>query len=116
GVPADDRAGRASARGTRTIAVRHGPDPRGHASDVARRRSVGPARPSDGRAHGLSDPRTAARTARVNFLDFAILAAIVIAAWGGYRIGFTTRALSWAGLAAGIVFAVAFVDDVTRLF
>jgi S1-C subfamily serine protease len=52
----------------------------------------------------------------VNFLDFAILAAVVIAAWGGYRIGFTTRALSWAGLAAGIVFAVAFVDDVTRLF
>ena len=52
----------------------------------------------------------------MNLLDLVIVAAIVFAAWAGYRIGFTTRALSWAGLAAGIVFAVAFVDDVTRLF
>ena len=52
----------------------------------------------------------------MNYLDFAIVAAILLAAWAGYRVGFTTRALSWAGLAAGIVFAVAFVDDVTRLF
>jgi S1-C subfamily serine protease len=52
----------------------------------------------------------------VNVLDLVIVAAILAAAWAGYRIGFTTRALSWAGLAAGIVFAVAFVDDVTRLF
>ncbi|HZP27953.1 MAG TPA: MarP family serine protease [Acidimicrobiia bacterium] len=52
----------------------------------------------------------------MNLLDVAIVAAIVAAAWAGHRIGFTTRALSWAGLAAGIVFAVAFVDDVTRLF
>jgi S1-C subfamily serine protease len=52
----------------------------------------------------------------VNTLDLAIVAVILLAAWGGYRVGFTTRALSWAGLAAGIVFAVAFVDDVTRLF
>ena len=42
----------------------------------------------------------------MNFLDFAIVAAILLAAWAGYRVGFTTRALSWAGLAAGIVFAV----------
>jgi S1-C subfamily serine protease len=52
----------------------------------------------------------------VNVLDLVIVVAIAAAAWAGYRIGFTTRALSWAGLAAGIVFAVAFVDDVTRLF
>src|SRR5581483_377779 len=115
-VPPDDRAGRPAPRGARAVAVRDGADARGDAPDLARRRPVGAAGSPHGRAHGLPHTRTAARTSRVNLLDVAIVAAIVAAAWAGHRIGFTTRALSWAGLAAGIVFAVAFVDDVTRLF
>ncbi len=51
----------------------------------------------------------------MNLLDLVIVVALVAAGWAGYRLGFTTRALSWAGLAAGTVFAVAFVDDIAKL-
>ena len=47
----------------------------------------------------------------MNFLDIVILLAVAGAAYGGYRLGFITRALSWAGLAVGVAIAVVFVDD-----
>jgi S1-C subfamily serine protease len=48
----------------------------------------------------------------VNLLDGLLLLAIGAAAYGGYRLGFVARALSWAGLAVGVAIAVLFVDDV----
>src|SRR3989440_2828634 len=40
---------------------------------------------------------------------------MIAAGYFGYRLGFVARVVSWAGLAVGIVLAVAFVDDVTGL-
>src|SRR2546430_11270156 len=40
---------------------------------------------------------------------------MIAAGYFGYRLGFVARVVSWAGLAIGIVLAVAFVDDVTGL-
>src|SRR2546421_1680537 len=40
---------------------------------------------------------------------------MIVAGYFGYRLGFVARVVSWAGLAVGIVLAVAFVDDVTGL-
>ena len=51
----------------------------------------------------------------MNALDFIVLAAMIAAGYFGYRLGFIARVVSWAGLAIGIVLAVAFVDDVTGL-
>jgi S1-C subfamily serine protease len=48
----------------------------------------------------------------VNLLDLVVLAAMVAAGYFGYRLGFVARVVSWAGLAVGVVLAVAFVDDV----
>jgi S1-C subfamily serine protease len=48
----------------------------------------------------------------VNVLDLVVLAAMVAAGYFGYRLGFVARVVSWAGLALGVVLAVAFVDDV----
>lgn len=50
----------------------------------------------------------------MNALDLAILLAIALAAIGGYRLGFLTRGLSWAGLALATLLAVHFVPDLTR--
>ncbi len=47
----------------------------------------------------------------MNLLDVLLLVAMGAAAYGGYRLGFVTRALSWAGLATGVAVAVVFVDD-----
>ncbi len=47
----------------------------------------------------------------MNALDLAIIAAIVIAAAGGYRLGFVSRALSWAGLAGALVIAIRLIPD-----
>jgi S1-C subfamily serine protease len=47
----------------------------------------------------------------VNFLDLVVILTATVAGWLGYRLGFVRRALSWAGLAAGVVVAIAFVDD-----
>ena len=51
----------------------------------------------------------------MNALDFVVIAAMIAAGYFGYRLGFVARVVSWAGLAVGIVLAVAFVDDVTGL-
>ena len=48
----------------------------------------------------------------MNTLDAVVLLGAVAAAFVGYRVGLTTRLLSWAGLAAGIALGVLFVDDV----
>jgi S1-C subfamily serine protease len=47
----------------------------------------------------------------VNALDAAIIVAIVVAAVGGYRLGFVARALSWAGLALALVVAIRLIPD-----
>jgi S1-C subfamily serine protease len=52
----------------------------------------------------------------VNLLDVLIVAAAIAAAYGGYRLGFLARALSWAGLALGVVLAITFVDDLVNAF
>jgi len=51
----------------------------------------------------------------VNVLDLVIVAAMIAAAYFGYRLGFVARVVSWVGLALGVVLAVALVDDVTGL-
>jgi S1-C subfamily serine protease len=51
----------------------------------------------------------------VNVLDLVVVAAMIAAGYFGYRLGFVARVISWAGLALGIVLAVAFVDDVMGL-
>jgi S1-C subfamily serine protease len=43
----------------------------------------------------------------MNFFDFMLISLGIAAAVGGYRLGFLTRAISWLGLALGIVLAVA---------
>jgi S1-C subfamily serine protease len=48
----------------------------------------------------------------VNVLDLVVLVAMIAAGYFGYRLGFVARVVSWAGLALGIVLAVAFLDDV----
>ncbi len=50
----------------------------------------------------------------MNLLDILLVVAMGAAAYGGYRLGFVTRALSWAGLALGVAIAVLFVDDLLR--
>ncbi len=50
----------------------------------------------------------------MNILDVLLLLAIVLAGYTGYRFGLAARALSWAGLAVGLVIGVEFVDDVAR--
>jgi S1-C subfamily serine protease len=44
----------------------------------------------------------------VNALDVVIVVAAVLAAFGGYRLGFFTRVLSWVGLGVGIYLAARF--------
>jgi S1-C subfamily serine protease len=51
----------------------------------------------------------------VNVLDLVVVAAMIAAGYFGYRLGFVARVVSWAGLALGIVLAIAFVDDVMSL-
>lgn len=50
----------------------------------------------------------------MNFLDLLVIAAAVAAGWIGYRLGFVRRVASWAGLLAGVVLAVALVDNVAE--
>jgi S1-C subfamily serine protease len=52
----------------------------------------------------------------VNLLDVVLLALMVAAAVGGYRLGFLARALSWAGMGLGIVLAAHFLPSVLRHF
>ena len=48
----------------------------------------------------------------MNFLDLVVVAVAAAAGVLGYRMGFLRRGFSWAGLALGVVLAVALVDDV----
>lgn len=47
----------------------------------------------------------------MNALDLVIIAGVVFAGVCGYRLGFVARALSWAGLAAGLVVAIRLIPD-----
>ncbi|MGZ8762247.1 MAG: CvpA family protein, partial [Acidimicrobiia bacterium] len=49
----------------------------------------------------------------MNVLDAIIVVLALLAAVGGFRLGFVARVLSWAGLAAGVLLAVVFLPDVT---
>ena len=51
-----------------------------------------------------------------NLLDLIIVVAAVMAAIGGYRIGFVTRATSWIGLALGLAVAARFLPKVVDRF
>lgn len=50
----------------------------------------------------------------MNVLDVLLILASGLAGYTGYRFGLAARALSWAGLAAGLVIGVEFVDDIAR--
>ncbi|MDP9441534.1 MAG: CvpA family protein, partial [Actinomycetota bacterium] len=52
----------------------------------------------------------------MNLLDFLVLAGIVSAALGGYRIGFLARAASWLGLAAGFYAALRLLPTLLSSF
>jgi len=52
----------------------------------------------------------------VNGFDALLAALLVLAAWGGARLGLIRGAFSWLGLAIGIVIGIFFVDDVTNIF
>jgi S1-C subfamily serine protease len=52
----------------------------------------------------------------VNFLDLVVALAAMTAGWLGFRLGFVRRSLSWAGLAGGVIIAIALVDDVADQF
>lgn len=52
----------------------------------------------------------------MNLLDVVILAAVVAAAVGGFRLGFLARVVSWIGLAAGLVLAARFLPAAVRTF
>ena len=93
-VPADDLPGRRAARGARRLAVRHGRDARGAAARLARRGPVGAARPPHGGAHRFPHPRAGCSRGhlsdpgRVNSLDLVVVALVVGAGVGGWRLGF----------------------------
>jgi S1-C subfamily serine protease len=50
----------------------------------------------------------------VNLLDVLIVVAVAAAVWGGYRLGFVARSLSWLGLAIAILLAVQLTPDLVR--
>jgi S1-C subfamily serine protease len=50
----------------------------------------------------------------VNLLDLLIVVAIAFAVWGGYRLGFLARSLSWLGLALAILLSIRFTPDLVR--
>jgi S1-C subfamily serine protease len=45
----------------------------------------------------------------VNFVDLLIVGLVIMAAVGGYRLGFVTRVFSWVGLAIGLVLGIRFL-------
>jgi len=51
----------------------------------------------------------------VNWLDLVVIAALLLSGYAGLRLGLAARALSWIGLAVGVVVDVIFVDDVANL-
>ena len=48
----------------------------------------------------------------MNWVDLIIIGAVVLAGVIGYRVGLVTRALSWLGLAAGVMLAIGFLPNV----
>ena len=52
----------------------------------------------------------------MNLLDLLILLLMALAALGGYRLGFLARALSWAGMALGIVLAARVLPGILERF
>ena len=50
----------------------------------------------------------------MNLLDVVILGAAIAAGVGGYRLGFTTRAVSWLGMLVGIVAAARATGPIAR--
>ncbi len=50
----------------------------------------------------------------MNLLDLLIVAAVAFAVWGGYRLGFLARSLSWLGLGVAILLSVRFTPDLVR--
>lgn len=51
----------------------------------------------------------------MNALDIVIIIVAVLAALGGWRMGFLSRVFSWIGLAAGLYLAVRFLPRVVKL-
>lgn len=52
----------------------------------------------------------------MNGLDVVIVAVLAVSVYGGWRVGFTARSLSWAGLILGVLVGVAFLDRAIDLF
>ncbi len=48
----------------------------------------------------------------MNLLDAAVLVLVLVAAIGGFRLGFVTRVLSWIGLAVGLFVAVRLLPSI----
>ena len=51
----------------------------------------------------------------MNLFDLLLIVILISAAVGGYRLGFFARALSWVGLAVGLVVTTRFLPDLTEL-
>ncbi|CAN5201932.1 MarP family serine protease [soil metagenome] len=51
----------------------------------------------------------------MNLFDVFVVLAVVVAAAGGFRLGFLARALSWVGLAVGIYVTTRFLPDLLEL-
>lgn len=51
----------------------------------------------------------------MNLFDGFVLLVVVVAAAGGYRLGFLARALSWVGLAIGLYLTIRFLPDLLQL-
>ncbi len=52
----------------------------------------------------------------MNVLDVVIIAAVLAAGVGGWRLGFIARAFAWAGVALGLVIGVHYVPRVVTAF
>jgi S1-C subfamily serine protease len=52
----------------------------------------------------------------VNALDFVIIAALALAAFGGWRLGFVARVFAWGGVALGLIIGIHYVPRVVTAF
>jgi S1-C subfamily serine protease len=52
----------------------------------------------------------------VNALDFVIIAALLAAAFGGWRLGFIARVFAWTGVAVALVIGIRYVPRVVTAF
>ena len=51
----------------------------------------------------------------MNLFDVFVATMVIVGVAGGYRLGFLARALSWAGLAIGLVLTIRFLPDLVAL-